>query len=206
MANRWENNGNSDRLYFLCSKVTADGDCSQESRHVLLGREAMTKLDSILKRRDITLPTKVCLVKAMVFPVVMYGCESWTTKKAEHQRINVFELWCWRRLLRIPWTAGRWNQSVPKKINPEYSLDGPMLKLRLQYFGHLMQRTDSWEKTPMLGKVEGRRRVQQRMRWLDGITDSIDMSLSKPQEFGGEQGSLVCHSPWGCKELDTISD
>ena len=194
MANRWGNNGNSDRLYFFCSKITVDGDCSHENRHVLLGREAMTNLDSILKSRDITLPTKVCLVKAMVFPVVMYVCESWTTKKAEHQRINAFEPWCWRRLLRVPWTAGRWNQSIPKKINPEYSLAGPMLKLRLQYFDHLMQRTDSLEKTLMLGKVEGRRRVQQRIRWLDGITDSIDMSLSKPQEFGGEQGSLACYS------------
>ena len=152
------------------------------------------------------MPTKFCLVKAMVFPVVMYGCESWTTKKAEHQKINSFELWCWRRLLRAPWTAGRWNQSIPKKINPENSLAGPMLKLRLQYLDHLMQRTDSLEKTLMLGKVEGRRRVQQRIRWLDGINDSIYMSLSKPQEFGGEQGSLACHSPWGCKELDIISD
>ena len=139
----------------------------------------MTKLDSILKSRDITLPTKVHLVKAMVFPVVMYGCESWTIKKAEHWRIDAFELWCWRRILRVPWTARRSNQSVLKENNPEYSLEGLMLKLKRQYFDHLMQRTDSFEKTLMLGKIEGRRRGRQRMRWLDGITDSTDMSLSK---------------------------
>ena len=139
----------------------------------------MTNLDSILKNRDITLPTKVHLVKAMIFLVVMYGCESWTIKKAEHQRTDAFELWCWRRLLRVPWTARRSNQSILKEISPEYSLKGLMLKLKLQYFGHLMQRADSFEKTLMLGKIEGRRRRGQRMRWLDGITDSMDMSLSK---------------------------
>ena len=138
----------------------------------------MTNLGSILKSRDITLPTKVCLVKAMVFPVVMYGCESWTIKKAEHQRIDAFELWCWRRLLRVPWTARRSNQSILKEICPEYSLEGLKLKLKLQYFGHLMWRTNSLEKTLMLGKIEGRRRRgRQRMRWLDGITDSVDMGL-----------------------------
>ena len=139
----------------------------------------MTNLDSILKSRDITLPTKVRLVKAVVFPVVMYGCESWTTKKAECWRVDVFELWCWRRLLRVPWTARTSKQSIPKKISPECSLEGLMLKLKLQYFGYLMQKTDSFEKSLMLGKVEGRRsRGRQRMRWLDGITDSMDMSLS----------------------------
>ena len=143
----------------------------------------MTNLDSILKSRDITLTTKVCLVKAVLFPVVMYGCESWIIKKAEHQRIDAFELWCWRRLLRIPWTAKRSNQSILKEISPEYSLEGLMLKLKFQYFGHLMERTDSFEKTLMLGKIEGRRRGRQRMRWLYGITESMDMSLSKLQEL-----------------------
>ena len=148
------------------SKIIADGDCSHEiKRHLLLGRKVMTNLDSILKSRDITLPTKVCPVKAMVFPVVMYGCESWTVKKAECRRIDGFELWCWRRLLRVPWTVRRSNQSILKEISPEYSLEGMMLKLKLQYFGHLMRRTYSFEKTPMLGKIEGRgRRGRQRMR------------------------------------------
>ena len=144
---------------FLGSKITADGDCSHEiKRCLLLEKKVMTNLDSILKSKDITLPTKVCLVKAMVFPVVMYGCESWTIKKAERQRIDTFELWCWRRLLRVPWTARRLNQSILKEISPEYSLEGLMLKLKLQYFGHLMRRTDSFVKTLMLGKIEGRRK------------------------------------------------
>ena len=157
MGNRWGNSGNSARLYFLGSKITADGDCSHEiKRCLLLGRKVMINLDSILKSRDITLPTKVHLVKAMVFPGVMYGCESWTVKETEHRRIDAFELWCWRRLLRVLWTARRSNQSTLKEISPEYSLEGLMLKL--QYSGHLMRRTDSLEKTLMLGKIEGRRR------------------------------------------------
>ena len=151
---------------FLGSKITADGDCNHEiKRRLLLGRKVMSKVDSILKSRDITLPTVVHLVKAMVFSVVMYGCESWTIKKAEHRRIDAFELWCWRRLLRVPWTARRSNQSILKEISPEYSLEGLMLKLKLQYFGHLMRRADSFEKTLMLVKIEGRRRRrQQRMK------------------------------------------
>ena len=163
------------------SKITSDGDYSREiKRHLLFGRKVMTNLDSILKSRDITLPTKVWLVKAMVFPVVMYGCEIWTIKKAECQRIDAFELWCWRRLWRVPWTARRSNQSILKEISPEYSLEGLILKLKLQYFGHLMRRADSLEKTLMLGKIEGRRRRgQQGMRWLDCITDSMDMGLSE---------------------------
>ena len=162
------------------SKITVDDDCSHEiKRCLLLGRKAITNLDSILKSRDITLPKKVCLVKPMVFPVVTYGCESWTIKKAERPRIDAFELWCWRRLLRVPWTARRSNQSILKEINPEYLLARLMLRLELQYFGLLMQRTDSLEKTLMLGKIEGRRRRGQlRMRWLDGIINSMDMSLS----------------------------
>ena len=166
-------------------KITADGNCSHEiKRHLLLGRKVMTNLDSIFKNRDITLPTKVCLVKAMVFPVVMYGCECWTVKKAEHQRIDAFEVWCWRRLLRVPWTAGRSNQSILKEISPEISLEGMMLKLKLQYFGHLIRRVDSLEKTLMLGGIGGRkRRGRQGMRWLDGITDSMAVSLSELREL-----------------------
>src|SRR5574337_23786 len=185
VGNRWGNSGNSVRLIFLGSKITADGDCSHEiKRRLLLGRKVMTNLDSTFKSRDITLPTKVCLVKAMIFPVVMYGCESWTVKKAEHRRIDAFELRCWRRLLRVPWTARRSNQSILKEISPECSLEGLMLKLKLQHFGHLVQRADSFEKTLMLGKIEGRRRRgRQRMRWLGGITDSMDMGLGRLQEL-----------------------
>ena len=167
------------------SKITADGDCSHEiKRRLLLGRKVMTNLGSMSKSKDITLSTKVRLVKAVVFPVVMCGCESWTIKKDEHRRIDAFELWCWRRLLRVPWTSRRSNQSTLKEISPGCSLEGLIMKLKRQYFGHLMQRTDSFEKTLMLGKIEGRsRRGQQRMRWLVGITESMDMSLSKLREL-----------------------
>ena len=184
MANRWGNNGNSERLFFFGSKITADDDFSHEIKRRLLLRKAMTNLGSILKSRDITLPTKVHLVKAMAFPVVTYGCESWTIKKAEHQKMYAFELWCWRRCLRAPWTARRSNQSILKEISPGCSLEGLMLKLKLQYFGHLMQRADWFEKTLMLGRIEGRRiRGWQRMRWMDGITDTMDMDLGELQEL-----------------------
>ena len=174
------------------SKITADGDCSHEiKRHLLLGRKVMTNLDNVLKNRDITLPTTVRLVKAMVFPVVMYGCESWTIKKAEHRRIDAFELWCWRRLLRVPWSARRSNQSILKEISPVCSLEGLMLKLKLQYFGHLTGTADSFEKTLMLGKIESKkRRGWQRMRWFDGIIDIMDMGL------GGLRGSVMDREAW----------
>ena len=181
----WELNGETVEIVsdFILggSKITADGDCSHEiKRLLLLGRKVMTNLDSMLKSRDITLPTKVHLAKTVVFPVVMYGCESWMVKKAECRRTDAFELWCWRRLLRVAWTARRSNQSILKEISPGCSLEGLMLKLKLQYFGHLMRRVDSLEKTLMLGGIgDRRRRGQQRMRWLDGITDSMGMSLSK---------------------------
>ena len=205
MGNRWGNSGNSVRLYFFgLWKITADGDCSHEIKRCLLpGRKVMTNLDSVLKNRNITLPTKVHLVKAIVFPVVMYGCKSWAMKKAECWRIDAFELWCWRRLLRVPWTARRSNQSILKDTSPGCSLEGLMLKLERQSFGHLMQRADSLEKTLILGKIEGRqRREWQRMWWLDGITDSIDMGLGRLGIGDGQEG-LAYWSTWGCKELDT---
>ena len=187
---------------FLGSKITAVGDCSHEiRRQLLLGRKAMTNLDSVLRSRDITLLTKVRIVKAVIFLVVMNSCEIWTIQKAEHQRIDASKLWCWRRLLRVPWTVRRSNQSILKEINPEYSLQRLMQKLKLQHFGHLMPRADSLEKTMMLGKTEGRR-GHQRMRWLDGITNATDLNLGKLREKVKDREAWCC-LPGGQKELDT---
>ena len=202
----WEIDGETvetvSNFIFWGSKITADGDCSHEiKRRLLLGRKVMTNLDSIFKSRDITLSTKVHLVKGIFFPVVMYGCESWIVKKAECWRISAFELWCWRRLLRVSWIARRSNQSILKEISPGCSLEGLMLKLKLQYFGHLMWRVDSLEKTLMLGGIEGRRRGRQRMRWLDGITDSMDVFEWTP-EVGDGQGGLACCNSGGRIESD----
>ena len=202
MANKWRNSGNSVWLYFGVSQIMADGDCSHGIKRCLLfARKVMIKLDSILKSRDIMLSTKVRLVK-VIFPVVMYGCESWTIKKAEHRRIDAFELLCWRRLLRVHWTARRSNQSILKEISPESSLEGLMLKLKLQYFGHLMKRDDSLANTLMLGKIECRWRMGwQRMRWLDGITESMEMSFSGLQELvmDREAWRTVVHGVVKCR-------
>ena len=202
MANRRGKVETVTDFIFLSTKITADGDCSQEiKRRLLLGRKAKTNIDSILKSRDITFPTKVHLVKAMVIPVVIYGCESWTIKKTECQRIDAVELRCWRRLFGVLWTARRSNQSILKVISPGYSLEGLMLKLKLLYFGPLMRRTDSFEKFLMLGKIEGRkRRGRQRMRWLDGITYSWVWVYSG---VGDGQGGLACCDSWGHTELGT---
>ena len=187
---------------FWGSKITADGDCSLEiKKHLLLGRKAMTNLDSILKRRDISLPTKVHLVKSMVFPVVMYGCERWAIKKAEHRRTDDFELWCWRRVLRVAWTTRRSNQSILKEISPEYSLEGLMLKLKLQYFGHLIQRMDSLEKTLMLGKMEGRRRratEDEMVGWHQGLDGH---EFEQAPGIGDGQGGMAFYSPWGSQRV-----
>ena len=192
MANRWENNGNRDFI-LGGSKITADSDCSHEiKRCLLLGRKAMNNLDSILKSRDLTLPTKGHLVKAMVFPGFMYRCDNWTIKKAERRRIDAFELWCWRRLLRVPWTARRSNQPILKEINPRFLVEGLMLKVKLQYFDHLIWRMDLLEKTLLSGKILGRSwRGWQRMKWLGGITDLMDMSLSKLQAIVKDREACV---------------
>ena len=204
MANRWETVETVRDFIWGGSKITADGDCNHEiKRSLLLGRKAMTNLDNILKSRGITLPTKVHLVKAMVFPVVMYGCESRTIKKTEHRRIDAFELRCWRRLLRVPWTARRSNQSILKEISPEYSLEGLILKLTRQHFGHPMHRADSLEKTLMLGKIEARRRRRRGRQRIVGWHHRLDgHEFEEALEVGDGQRSLVCCSPWGCKESD----
>ena len=204
----WETDGETvetvSDFIFLGSKITTDGDCSHEiKRCLLLGRKVMTNLDSIFKSRDITLPTKVRLVKAMVFPLVMYGCEIWTVKKAEHQRIDAFELWCWIRLLRVPWTSRRSNQSILKQISPGISLEGMMLKLKLPYFGHLNAKSWLSGKDSDVGRDwSRRRRGRQRMRWLDSITDSMDVSGWTPGIGDGQRG-LACWDSWGRKESDT---